>query len=98
MMNALNYVAHGGKLIFVGLFIGDFSFHDPDFHKRETTLLGSRNSCPEDMIHVIQLLESGEIDTNPWITHRVPRDSMIDSFPEWLEPDAGVIKTVVDWS
>ena len=29
MMQAFNYVAHGGKLVFVGLFQGDVTFHDP---------------------------------------------------------------------
>ena len=42
MTNAFRYITQGGKLIFVGLFPGELTFSDPDFHKRETTLLSSR--------------------------------------------------------
>jgi len=70
MMGAFEYVAHGGRLIFVGLFQGDVTFNDPNFHKRELTLLSSRNALPEDFTLIIGLIEAGRIDTTPWITHR----------------------------
>ncbi|MBI1389778.1 MAG: alcohol dehydrogenase catalytic domain-containing protein [bacterium] len=97
MMNALHYMAHGGRLIFVGLFVGDFTFHDPDFHKRETTLLSSRNSTREDMQRVMKRMEDGSLDTRPWITHRAGASEMIERFASWLEPGEGVVKAVVEW-
>jgi 2-desacetyl-2-hydroxyethyl bacteriochlorophyllide A dehydrogenase len=96
MGRSFELIAHGGKLVFVGLFQGDVAFHDPSFHKRETTLLSSRNSTSRDFTRIIGLIEEGAIDTTPWITHRSPFDGMIDQFPSWLEPASQVIKAVVE--
>ena len=41
------------------------------------------------------VIEDGEIDTSPWITHRVVFDQMIGAFPGGLKPESGVIKAVV---
>src|SRR5690606_17127214 len=72
MKNTFDYVAHGGKIVFIGLFQGDFTFFDPLFHKKEITLMASRNALGEDFDQIIRLMEEGAIDTKPWITHRVP--------------------------
>ncbi len=96
MMAAFNYVAHGGKLVFVGLFQGDVSFHDPDFHRKEMTLLSSRNATAADFSQIITALEAGTIDLQPWMTHRASFASMIGAFPHWLEPQHGVIKAIVE--
>lgn len=97
MMNSFGLVAHGGKLIFVGHFPGDVTFHDRDFHIRELTLLGSRNATSEDLEGVIKLLEDGKVDVTSWITHRVRSADMIEAFPQWLDPDTGVVKAIVEW-
>ncbi len=96
MHRAFQFPAHGGRLVFVGLFVGDVTFHDPHFHKRELTLLSSRNSRSDDFRRIITLMEQGAIDTAPWITHRARFDEMIQQFPSWLDPASGVIKAVVD--
>jgi 2-desacetyl-2-hydroxyethyl bacteriochlorophyllide A dehydrogenase len=95
MMAAFGYVAHGGRLIFVGLIQGDVTFHDPDFHRRELTILGSRNATAADFQRIIGYLEEGKIDLAPWITHRASSESMIDAFPGWFDRDSGIIKAVV---
>lgn len=95
MHNAFNFLAPTGKLIFVGLFLGDVTFADPDFHRRELTLFATRNSTTADFRHVLHRIESGIIDTNPWITHRASAEEMIPLFPSWLLPETGVIKAVV---
>lgn len=97
MAKAFEYVAHGGRLVFVGLFIGDVTFHDPEFHRREMTLLASRNSTSADFRRIITLIETARIDTGPWITHRATSNKLIELFPGWLEPDAGVIKAMVEF-
>jgi 2-desacetyl-2-hydroxyethyl bacteriochlorophyllide A dehydrogenase len=97
MRQAFRYVAHGGRLIFVGLFQGDVTFHDPDFHRREITLLATRNSTSREFTRIIQLLEDGRLDTTPWITHRTECEQMIDEFPRWLSPETGVIKAMVEF-
>lgn len=95
MEQAIHYVAHGGRLVYVGLFQGDLTFHDPDFHKKELTLMASRNALASDFEQIIQAVEEGQIDTDPWITHRASFDEMIDEFDDWLDPESGVIKAMV---
>jgi 2-desacetyl-2-hydroxyethyl bacteriochlorophyllide A dehydrogenase len=95
MAASFNYPAHGGRLIFVGLFTGDVAFNDPNFHRRELTLLGSRNSRPEDFRRILTLVESGRVDTTPWITHRAPLDAVPDQFAAWTDPSAGVLKAMI---
>lgn len=95
MKNAFNYVAFGGKLVYVGLFIGEATFEDPLFHRREITLLASRNSLPQDFTEIIYLIESGKIDINTWVTHRANFDDLPNVFEKWLDPKSGVVKAMV---
>ncbi|MBU6401677.1 MAG: L-iditol 2-dehydrogenase, partial [Verrucomicrobia bacterium] len=64
-------------------------------HRRELTLLASRNALPTDFTRIIRLIEEGRIDTHPWITHQAALDEMIAEFPRWLKPETGVIKAIV---
>lgn len=96
MNRSFDYLAAGGKLVFVGLVKDDVTFSDPEFHRREMTVMSSRNGTADDFRWVIDKVESGAIDTRPWITHRAPFDGMIDQFPGWLDPASGVIKAVVE--
>jgi len=96
MMASFEFPTHGGRLVFVGLFQGDVTFNDPNFHKRELTLMGSRNARREDFIRIIGLIESGTIDTTPWITHRAPFTDVPARFEEWVKPGAGVLKAMID--
>jgi alcohol dehydrogenase len=95
MSNALNYVGFTGRLVFVGITTQELSFGHPLMHRREMTLLASRNAHPKDFTRIVKLIEDGEIDTRPWITHQATFDEMIDIFPTWLKPETGVIKAVV---
>lgn len=98
MAAAFRFPAHGGRLVFVGLFPGDLTFNDPEFHRRELTLLGSRNSRPDDFRRIIELVESGRVDTTPWITHRALFDEVPAVFPLLTKPETGVLKAVVELS
>ena len=97
MQSAFGYVANGGRLVLVGLVLDNLSFYDPDFHRKEMTLLATRNSTGNDFKRILGLLESGEVDTAPWVTHRANSETMIETFPEWLDPAKGVIKAVVSF-
>ena len=77
--------------------LDNLTFYDPDFHRRELTLLATRNATGADFKRLIGLLESGEVDTSPWITHRAATSQMIEQFPGWLDPANGVIKAVVSF-
>jgi 2-desacetyl-2-hydroxyethyl bacteriochlorophyllide A dehydrogenase len=95
MRSAFNFTGHGGRLIFVGLFQGDVTFADPDFHKRELTLLSSRNATAGDFQRVITALEAGQIDLAPWITHHASSETMTEQFPSWFQRESGLIKALV---
>jgi alcohol dehydrogenase len=97
MSGALEYCAYGARLVFVGITQQDLSFpHAPVMHRREVTILASRNALSPDFARIIRLIEDGTIDTRPWITHRTTFDAMIDEFPRWLKPETGVIKAIVE--
>lgn len=98
MQQAFNYPSHGGRLTFVGLFPGDVTFNDPEFHRRELTLLASRNATAQDFDHVINTLEQGHIDLAPWITHQATPEQMIDEFSTWLNPQNNVIKAMLHFT
>lgn len=96
MCNAFNYVAHTGRLVFVGIVTDEIHFPDPLLHRREMTVFASRNSLPDEFRRIIALIEEGRIDTRPWITHRTPFAEMIDIFPSYIKPETGVIKAMVE--
>lgn len=96
MSHALNYCAFAGRLVYVGITQAELSFlHSPVMHRRELTLMASRNALGPDFTRIISLIETGRINTQPWITHRAPFSTVIDAFPGWLKPESGVIKAVV---
>jgi alcohol dehydrogenase len=96
MSNALNYVAHTGKLVFVGITTEQVHFPQALMHRREMTFLGTRNALPAEFERIIRLIEDGRIDTRPWITHRTPFEDMIGRFPSYTRPETGVIKAMVE--
>jgi threonine dehydrogenase-like Zn-dependent dehydrogenase len=95
MHNSFQFVAHGGRLSFVGLFAGDITFNDPDFHRRELTLFASRNAKRQDFEHVLQSLTRSRVDVSTWITHRVSPQGIIEEFASWLNPSSNVIKAMM---
>ncbi len=96
MSAALAYCAFGARLVYVGITQQDLAFpHAPVMHRREVSILASRNALSRDFARIIRLIEDGTIDTRPWITHRTNFDAMIAEFPAWLKPETGVIKAMV---
>ncbi|MDU0206431.1 zinc-binding alcohol dehydrogenase family protein [Paenibacillus sp. MAH-36] len=95
MTDAFGLVAHSGKLVYVGLVKADITFHDPEFHKRELTLMGSRNATMEDFDTVREAMRNGVIDIASYITHRANFEDMIGQFESWLKPESKVIKAIV---
>lgn len=96
MAGALEFCAFTGRLVYFGITQQQVAFpHAPVMHRRELSLLASRNALPEDFSRIIRLIEDGSIDTRPWITHHASFDDMIEAFPDWLNPQSGVIKAMV---
>ena len=80
----------------VGDVTDSISFPDPLLHRRELSIHASRNALPADFERIIQLIEDGRLDTQPWITHRSGFADLIGDFPSYTRPETGVIKAMVD--
>ena len=94
MAGTFDLPAQGARIVFVGLFQGDIHFNDPNFHRRELTLLASRNALADDFREIIRLVESGRINLMPWITHRFDLADTPQRFPE-IAASPDVIKTLI---
>ncbi|AMR32274.1 alcohol dehydrogenase [Mucilaginibacter sp. PAMC 26640] len=95
--NGFYYLAHGGRYVLVGLQKGELIVSHPEFHKREATLMSSRNATREDFEQVIKEITSGNIKPETYITNRVKFDEVSDKFESWLNPANGVIKAMVSF-
>jgi alcohol dehydrogenase len=96
MSAAFGLVAPGGRLVFVGITTDEVHFRHPTFHRPEGTLICSRNALPGDFTRIIRLIESGQLDTRPWITHRTALEELPAAFPTYLRPESGVVKAMVE--
>jgi len=94
MASTFELAAHGGRIVFVGLFQGDVTFNDPNFHRRELTLCSSRNALPANFRKIIEQVESGQIDTKPWITHRLNLAETAQEFAR-VSREPGLLKAVI---
>jgi 2-desacetyl-2-hydroxyethyl bacteriochlorophyllide A dehydrogenase len=92
----LSFVGHGGRYVLLSIVQDDIAFPDPEFHKRETTLLASRNALPEDFAEVMRQIEAGAVPTAALATHRAPLDQTPAVMPVWSTPQAGVIKALLE--
>ena len=97
MNQSFNYVAHGGKIVFVGLTKEKVTFSDPIFHAKEITLMASRNATRVDFEQVIHNLHSGQISIEGYLSHRCKFDQLISQFNHWLLPESNVIKAIVEF-
>lgn len=96
MSRCFEYAAFAGRIVYVGITAKDLVFpHAPLVHRRELSILASRNALFPDFPRIIQLIETGRIDTSPWLTHRADFADVPAIFPEWLRPESRVIKAVV---
>jgi 2-desacetyl-2-hydroxyethyl bacteriochlorophyllide A dehydrogenase len=96
MQNGFRYIAHGGTYVLVSIVNANIAFSDPEFHKREATLLGSRNATREDFEYVLACMRGGQIPARALHTHGTPLLNLPVALPQWLDPHAGVIKAVVE--
>lgn len=89
------YMAHGARYVLVGLQKGEVSFSHPEFHKREGTLMSSRNALRSDFEHVIDCMRRGLINPANYITHQLRFEEVKDGFHQLLQPEMGVIKAMI---
>ncbi len=96
MRSGFSFVGHGGNYVLVSIVQGDISFNDPEFHKRETTLLSSRNATLADFATVLAAMRGGRIPTSAINTHRAPFAELPLRMPEWIRPESGTIKALLE--
>lgn len=90
------YLAHTGRYVLIGLQKGEINVAHPEFHKREATLMSSRNATREDFETVIKALKSGQVKPATYITHTVSFDQVRNNFESWINPATGVIKAMIE--
>ncbi len=95
MNNTVNLIRHGGTVVFVGLFKGELQFSDPEFHKKETTMMGSRNATPEDFAKVGRLMVEGKITADMMLTHRYPFATLAETYERDVINNRDLIKGVI---
>ncbi|MEH3085013.1 MAG: zinc-binding alcohol dehydrogenase family protein [Xylophilus ampelinus] len=96
MERGFRFIAHGGRYVLVSIVQGDLRFSDPEFHKREATLLSSRNATAEDFAAVMAAMRAGEVPDRAMRTHRLTLAGLPEGFPRLLDPAEGVIKAIVE--
>ena len=94
MEKSFDYCAHGARLVFIGLVQDRISFDDPSFHRKELTLMSSRNSA-HAFPRIIELIEQGVIDTAPWVNRRLALGDVVDEF-SGLREQPDLVKAVIE--
>lgn len=97
MQQAFRLPVNGGTLVFIGLVLGEISFDDPEFHRKELTLLSSRNSTGNDFKQIITMIEDDRIDVGLWVTHRCQAEDLPALFETWVDPTTCMLKGVVSF-
>jgi 2-desacetyl-2-hydroxyethyl bacteriochlorophyllide A dehydrogenase len=93
---AFAYVAHGGVMVMVSVVQDDITFSDPEFHKREMMLIGSRNATRIDFEHVIASIRAGKIPVDQLVTHRTTLRNSPRDIAAWSQQKSGLIKAMID--
>jgi 2-desacetyl-2-hydroxyethyl bacteriochlorophyllide A dehydrogenase len=96
MHTGFDYVAHGGRYVLVSVVKDSISFRDPDFHRKEMTLFGSRNATSEDFERVISAIQRNDVPVDRLVTHRTTLARAVEDIPRWATQKSGLIKAVVE--
>jgi 2-desacetyl-2-hydroxyethyl bacteriochlorophyllide A dehydrogenase len=89
------HVAHGGVYVLVSVVKDQISFADPEFHKREMMLIGSRNATHEDFETVIAAIRNGAAHLDALATHETTLDRVARDLPIWAHEKTGLVKAIV---
>ncbi len=97
MSTCFEFAAFTARVVYVGITTSEIVFpHAPVFHRREITLLASRNALPADFPAIIQRIREGRINTDLWITHRITFDEVPQRFEQFTDPNLGAIKVLIE--
>ena len=90
----LTFLGHGGKWILIGLQREDLHINHPEFHKREATLMSSRNATKHDFEQVMNKIDKKEIDPVLLITNTLDFKEVVNSFSTFIG-DQSLIKGII---
>jgi threonine dehydrogenase-like Zn-dependent dehydrogenase len=91
-----DFVAHGGRYVMISVVKDRISFSDPDFHRKEMTLLGSRNATATEFEHVASSIGQGRVPVDRLVTHRTGLADAARNLPLWATQKTGLIKALVE--
>jgi 2-desacetyl-2-hydroxyethyl bacteriochlorophyllide A dehydrogenase len=94
MSRTLRLARFTGRIVYVGITKEPVILDDPLFHRRELTLLASRNAVSADFPRIIGLINDGVVDTGAWITHRCSLEELPQLMGALVMPGSGVVKAV----
>ena len=97
MEQSFQYISHGGTYVLIGLQLAEISFSHPEFHKREATLMSSRNATREDFQWVADSIGQQKIDPSLFISHRIAFEDVAAQFPDLMNPSLGVVKAMISF-
>jgi 2-desacetyl-2-hydroxyethyl bacteriochlorophyllide A dehydrogenase len=97
MEQSFQYISHGGTYVLIGLQLDEISFSHPEFHKREATLMSSRNATREDFQWVADSIGQQKLDPTPFISHRIAFEDVAAQFPDLMNPYMGVVKAMISF-
>ncbi|WP_257668613.1 zinc-binding alcohol dehydrogenase family protein [Parapedobacter tibetensis] len=95
---SFSYLSHGGRYVLIGLQKNAILVNHPEFHKREATLMSSRNATVADFEHVLTCLREKRIVPDLYVTDKIPFEEIADFFPNLLDPQSKTIKAMITFS
>jgi 2-desacetyl-2-hydroxyethyl bacteriochlorophyllide A dehydrogenase len=96
--STVDYMRHGGTIVLVGLTNGPLTFHNPTIHRKEASLLCSRNATMEDFEFVMNVLRQKKFNVSSYITRQEDYQSIVSDFDAWAAPDSKDIKILTTWN
>lgn len=96
MAKGFGYVGHGGTYVLLSIVRAAISFDDPEFHKRETSLLGSRNATRQDFDTVLSAMRAGQVPLRALASHRGSLAEAADLIPVWSKPESRTVKALIE--
>jgi len=91
----IEWLAHGGRYVLIGLQKDNITLSHPEFHKRESTLMSSRNAKREDFEDVFESIKNRKLVPESFITQRLKFDEVKNAFETWLHSGSEIIKPMV---
>lgn len=89
------FLAHGGTYVLISVVKDRISFNDPEFHKREARLIGSRNALKEDFMRVMAAIRAGQIDTTALLSEELHINELAVRLPLLAKDREELIKAIV---